>query len=74
MGIWCTNGTYIFFIVLIFLYVYFLHQMTPLHVAASQGHLEIVKCIVDKGADIITQDVNGVNQRHYTTASKLSYC
>ena len=48
--------------------------MTPLHVAASQDRLEIVKRIVDKEADINIQDINGVNQRDYTTASKLSYC
>lgn len=41
--------------------VYFLfHQMTPLHMAAGQGCVETVKCIVDKGADINIQDYNGV--------------
>ena len=35
--------------------------MTPLHVAASQDHLEIVKCIAVKGAGVNVKDDNEVN-------------
>ena len=28
------------------------HQRTPLHRAAEGGHVDIVRCLVDKGADI----------------------
>jgi len=36
--------------------------MTPLHIAAKKGPLEIVRCLTDvAGAAINTQDNNGVN-------------
>lgn len=38
-----------------------LHQSTPLHVAARRGHANIVKCLVDKGANINIKDDDGVS-------------
>ena len=34
--------------------------MTPLHVAAEQGHIDVVKCLVVQGADISAKDKDGV--------------
>ena len=40
-----------------------LHQMTPLHVVAEKGdRLDIVKYLLDKGADINIKDYNGVSK------------
>ena len=37
--------------------------MTPLHVAAEKGdRLDIVECLLDKGADINIRDSNGVSE------------
>ena len=38
-----------------------LYQRTPLHVAAENGHLEIVKHLFVHGADISAKDVDGVS-------------
>ena len=38
----------------------FLHQMTPLHLAAESGRIKILGYLVDQGADINIQDDNGV--------------
>ena len=37
-----------------------LHQVTPLHLAAKQGHKDIVECLVAKQAKINVQDENKV--------------
>ena len=37
-----------------------LHQMTCLHLAFEGGHMNTVKYLVDKGADINTKDDRGV--------------
>ena len=34
--------------------------MTPLHLAAENGHIKIVDYLYDQGADIDIQDDNGV--------------
>ena len=34
--------------------------MTPLHLAAESGRIEILNFLVDQGADINIQDDNGV--------------
>ena len=37
-----------------------LHQQTPLHIAASNGHDYTVQCLVEKGAEINIKDKDGV--------------
>ena len=37
-----------------------LHQKVPLHMAAEEGHKDIVECLVDKGADINIKNNDGV--------------
>ena len=39
----------------------FLHQLTPLHVAAKKSRAQILQYLVGKGADINIKDKNGVN-------------
>lgn len=38
------------------------HQMTPLHKAAVQGHVDTLQYLLDKGADIDIKDCNGVSE------------
>ena len=38
------------------------HQITPLHLAAGKGHVDTVRCLVDKGADTQLKDENDVNE------------
>ena len=40
--------------------------MTPLHLAARQGHVDIVRYLVDKGADLNIKDEDGVSEQEYT--------
>ena len=43
------------------------HQGTPLHLAAEAGHMDIVRHLVEKGADInIKDDTFEVSEREYT--------
>ena len=42
---------------------FFLHQMTPLHAAAEKGRFNVIKPLVDKGANINIKDNDGVNER-----------
>ena len=37
-----------------------LHQLTPLHLAAERGRYNLVKYLVDQGADVNIQDLHGV--------------
>ena len=32
------------------------HQMSPLHWAADGGHVNIVMCLIEKGAEVNSQD------------------
>jgi len=42
---------------------------SPLHWASSQGYVEMIKVLIDKGYDINTQDINGFTPLHYAVAS-----
>ena len=41
--------------------LFFPCQMTPLHMAAAESHVEIMEFLIDKGADVNTQDKDWVN-------------
>ena len=43
------------------IYVPFLCQQAPLYIAAREGHDETVKFLVEKGANINNNDVDGVS-------------
>ena len=47
------------------------HQKTPLHLAAGKGHVDIVRYLVDKGADLNIKDTFGVSEQEYTADYKL---
>ena len=38
-----------------------LHQMTPLHVAATSARFKVVECLVEQGANISTKDNDEVS-------------
>ena len=45
------------------IFVYSPRQKTPLHWAAYGGHVHVVRCLVEQGADInIRKDKNGVSE------------
>ena len=51
--------------------VYSSHQWTPLHFAAREGHVDIVRYLVDKDADLNIKNEDGVSEREYTADCKL---
>ena len=51
------------------LYFVSVYQMTYLHVAVEGGHMNTVKHLVDKGADINTKDDHGVSVNASNTFS-----
>ena len=47
-------------------------QETPLHWAAERGHLDTVRCLVDKGAETESMEVTiGVSEWEYIAECKL---
>ena len=40
----------------------FLHQMTPLYLAAGRGNVDIVEYLVGAGGDIHSRDRGGVSE------------
>lgn len=48
-----------------------LHQVTPLHLAAKQGHTDIVKCLVAIKAKINVHDENKVTDSRLTTVHEI---
>ena len=50
--------------------------MTPLYKAAVKGHVDVVRCLLDKGADINIKTDEGVGECDYTAncESLLRFC
>ena len=38
------------------------HQMSSLHWAADGGHVHTVKCLIEKGAEVNSEDDGGVSE------------
>ena len=61
-GGWCIFGSLLItFGIVIIATAVFLHQHTPLHIAAGKGFTRIAECLVKKGAEISMQDNDGVS-------------
>ena len=54
-----------------FFFIYSLHQRTPLHWAAHEGHVDVVRYLVEQGADINIKECSGVSEQEYTADCKL---
>ena len=52
-------------------FIYSPHQKSSLHIAAEAGHVDTVRCLVDKGADLNIKDGNKVREQEYSADSKL---
>ena len=50
---------------------FFLHQRTPLHIAAREGYDKTVEFLIEEGAQIDIKDNEGVSKCDYTTDSRL---
>ena len=48
-----------------------LHQRAPLHWAAGEDHVDAVRCLVDKGADINIKNGHSVSEWEYNVDCKL---
>ena len=53
------------------LFYFSLHQRTPLHFAAREGHEKTVKFLIVKRAQINIQDIDGVGIWDYTTDGRF---
>ena len=51
--------------------IYSPHQWTPLLCAAIAGHVDIVRYLVDKGADLNIKDDSGVREQEYSADCKF---
>ena len=40
----------------IIIIIYFQDKQTPLHIAAQQGHVSVVQCLITSGADLEAVD------------------
>jgi len=49
-------------------------KMTPLHLAAKEGHATTVQLLLDKGAAINNQDKNGRTALHLSSAAGHEHC
>ena len=49
------------------------HQLTPLYWAAHGGHVDIVRYLVEQGADPNIKDEDEVSEREYIADCKLVY-
>ena len=58
-AVYYTNWT---FIVDHVIFVLSPHQVTPLHWAADKGHVNTVKCLVERGAEVNSKDGVGVSE------------
>ena len=54
------------------IYISFLYQLTPLHMAAKRGCTSLVKYFIDKEADVNIKDHNGVSISGNTADKKLA--
>lgn len=45
------------------------HKHTPLHLAAQYNHSDIVKLLIDRGAEIQARDINGCTPLHYSATN-----
>lgn len=52
-------------------YIYFFHQWSPLHVAVAGVHVDRVRYLVDKNANINIRDRFGVSMQDCTTEGRL---
>ena len=51
--------------------IYSLHQRTPLHWAVNEGHVDVVRYLVEQGANINFKDKDEVSEWEYTADCKL---
>ena len=50
------------------------NKTTPLHLAASNGHAEMVKLLLDNGADVTAEDTLSRNPLEKAIIKRQRYC